>query len=80
MRNDCLRSEVWGANCKFTVFFTAGVFFFRDMIFMIISLLTVHSHNFIIIGYWTITGYLTKPALRYLVIDIASLALRGYLI
>lgn len=24
MRNDCLRSEVWGANCKFTVFFTAG--------------------------------------------------------
>ena len=57
MRNDCLRSEVWGADCKLTVFFFTAGRFFRDMLLVIISLLTVHSHNFIIIGYLSYLRY-----------------------
>lgn len=67
MRNDCLRSEVWGADCNFTVFFNAGVFF-RDMFFYDNFITDRPFPQFCYNCYLTIIGYLRKPALRYLVI------------
>ena len=58
-------AQVWGAVCKFIIYFTFGLFFRDVLLFMIISLLTVQSHKE---ATFTIIGYLIKPFLYLLVI------------